>query len=30
VTVIAQQLELAAARADVPIRASCACRMPVA
>ncbi len=28
--VIAQQLKLAAARADVPIRASCACRMSVA
>src|SRR5919112_1578640 len=28
--VIAQQLKLAAARADVPIRASCACRLPVA
>jgi hypothetical protein len=28
--VIAQQLELAAARADVPIRASCACRISVA
>jgi tetratricopeptide (TPR) repeat protein len=27
--VIAQQLKLAAARADVPIRASCACRMSV-
>jgi tetratricopeptide (TPR) repeat protein len=28
--VIAQQLKLAAARADVPIQASCACRMSVA
>ena len=28
--VIAQQLKLAAARADVPIRASCACRMSLA
>ena len=28
--IVAQQLELAAARADVPIRASCACRMSVA
>jgi tetratricopeptide (TPR) repeat protein len=28
--VIAQQLELTAARADVPIRASCACRMSLA
>ena len=28
--IVAQQLELAAARADVPVRASCACRMSVA
>lgn len=28
-TIIAQQLALAAARADVPIRASCACRLDV-
>ena len=29
-TIIAQQLALASARADVPIRASCACRLEVA
>ena len=28
--IIAQQLELASARADVPVRASCACRRSVA